>query len=479
MKSIVLVQPHEGVYNKVFKPWVPLSLICTAAKLDQEGYPITIIDQRINENWKAALLESLAQKPVCVGVTSMTGSQVLGALEASKLVKENSRVPVVWGGVHSTLFPDQTLANDHIDIIVKHEGEETFYQLVKRLEAQQPLNGLAGICYKQDGKVVKNPDRPFIEPDELPPPPYHLVKVNDYLHQYFSEKRVLELESSRGCPYACAFCYNALFNKRAWRPWSAEQVIERIRHLADRYSVRAFHFIDDAFFIDRHRVNEIMRGIVAENLPIRIGFQGIRIDNLCRMEDHELDLLYRAGTRFFQFGVESGSPRILEMINKKIRVEDVISLNRRLAKFPKLIPYYNFMCGLPTETKKDLFDTTRIAWTLLQENKNALISPFHHYKPYPGTVLSKIAMNESYCIPKNLEEWGYFDWTEAVVQDRDKKTDRLHKKVEMTSIFADHKLELQSDSMLWTFMAKLYRPVARFRLRNNFYSLMPESILIK
>src|SRR3972149_3065162 len=111
MRNIILIQPREGIYNKVLRPWIPLSLLSAAVKLDQEGYNITIIDQRINYRWKDDLIQSLAQEPICVGITSMTGSQIFGALEASQLVKENSKIPVLWGGVHATIFPMQTLEN--------------------------------------------------------------------------------------------------------------------------------------------------------------------------------------------------------------------------------------------------------------------------------------------------------------------------------------------------------------------------------
>jgi radical SAM superfamily enzyme YgiQ (UPF0313 family) len=136
------------------------------------------------------------------------------------------------------------------------------------------------------------------------------------------------------------------------------------------------------------------------------------------------------------------------------------------------------MCGFPTETKEDLYMSTALAWKLLQENKKALISPFHHYKPYPGTDLAACAMSNHFEIPKTLEEWGHFDWTEAQ-RHEEGEIAKLRKKVEMTTILADAKMETQSDSALWITLARMYRPVARFRLKNNFYKLMPESMMMK
>jgi radical SAM superfamily enzyme YgiQ (UPF0313 family) len=315
--------------------------------------------------------------------------------------------------------------------------------------------------------------------DDHPEPAYHLVNITDYLHSYFSEKRVMELESSRGCPFACGFCYNALYNKRSWRPLSPERVVERIKKLQTDYQVEVFHFIDDAFFVDKRRAIKILQMICDENLQIRIGFQGIRVDTFVRMGEDFIPLMDKAGVRFLQFGVESGSPRILKLINKKIKVEDVVHINRLLSNYPRIIPYYNFMCGFPTEDREDVYKSTALAWNLLRDNKQALISPFHHYRPYPGTALADTAIKGCYKVPDSLEGWGTFDWTNSSTKDLDAKMYRLFKKIEMTSILADDKLKIQSDSAFWSIATKLYQPLARFRLKNNFYSLMPESVIMR
>lgn len=476
MREIILIQPREGLYNDVLKPWVPLSLLSAVSKLDLEGYPCRIIDQRVDEKWEATLIDALKKDPICVGVTSMTGSQILHALQASKVAKRYPHIPVVWGGVHPTLFPKQTLENKYVDVVVKGEGEETFYQLVKRFEAKAPLEGLAGIFFKSAGKIVGSPERDFINLDEYSHVPYHLIDIKNYLHKFFNERAVLELESSRGCPFSCGFCYSPAYNHNRWRALSSNNVVERIKKIVDNYSIDSLHFIDDAFFVDKKRVNSIMSGIIEAKLKIKMGFQGVRIDTFDKMSDSDISLLIKAGARFLQFGVESGSPRILKLINKKVKVERVISLNRRLAKYPKIIPYYNFMCGFPTETKKDLFETTSLGWRLLQENKNAMISPFHHYKPYPETPLFKIYGNAKVFTPTKLEDWGNSDWTELNESSHEKKALRLLRNIEMASILVDKKMENQSDSKFWTIMAKIYRPIARFRFKNNFFTCMPEGI---
>lgn len=479
MRPVILLRPSEGLYSKVFHPWVPLSLLGAAAKLDEAGYPIVLIDQRSSSDWKDDLRNALKQNPICIGVTSMTGSQITYALDMSAFVKQHSSAPVVWGGVHATLFPLQTVENPLIDIVIKGEGEESFLELVLRMERGESLRGLEGVVYKDRGGIVNNPDRPFLDLDTLPPVPYHLVDIDKYLHRYFDEDCVLEFETSRGCPFNCTFCYNPLYSRRRWRALSASRVLDLLTPLVETYGVSAFHFVDDGFFIDQERTREIMKGVLKRQWSIKMGFQGSRIDTFDQMSDPDLDLIIEAGGAYLQVGVESGSPRILEILNKKIHPEQVLAFNRRLARYPQLKVYYNFMCGFPTETREEVLQSTTLAWELLRDNPQALISAFHFYKPYPGTSLCEQIVHGDDVTPKTLEGWGNFNWTQYVGRDQDEATRKLMERIEIVSVLADQKMNYQSDSAVLRILAAMYRPLARFRLKHNWYSWMPEHWLRK
>lgn len=480
MREVVLIHPLDGIYNRVYKPWLPLSILAVAAPLVHAGRPVRIIDTRVSRDWRRELSEALRKKPVCVGVTTMTGSQLVTAMDASRLVRnEAPDVPIVWGGPHPSLFPEPTIRSPLVDVLVMGEGEATFPELVERLEAGGPLEDIQGLCYKDNGAVRKTDARPFMDLDDLPELPYHLVDMEAHVHKYFSEDRVVEVETSRGCPFACKFCYNQLYSKRHFRAQSAERVVATLKKLNRDHGLRSFHFIDDAFFTDRKRGRRIMELVLEEGLDVRMGFQGIRVSHVAAMSDEELDLVYRAGARFFQFGVESGSPRILQLIEKRLDVEEVVEQNRRLARYPDLIPLYNFMGGFPTETREELFESTQLAWAILRDNPKAMVSPFHQYKHYPGTALYEIATKDYYEAPKELQEWASFDWTESIASKRPASLMRLLRRVETVSIFVDRKMEMQTDSRIIQWMTKLYRPVARFRLRRNLYAPMPEQGLMK
>jgi len=477
-KEIVLVHPRDGIYNQLYKPWLPLSLLSACSVLVAEGFPVRLIDTRVSHTWRQELCDAVREGPLLVGVTCMTGSQIQAALEVSRAVRDAGSAPLVWGGPHPSLFPAQTLENPFVDILVQGEGEYAFHELACALRDGRPLDGIPGVWFKRDGQVRESPRRPFLDMNDLPDIPYHLVDIRNHLHRYFSEEEVLEVETSRGCPYACKFCYNALYNFRKFRAQEPGRVVANLKKLNRDHGVEVFHFIDDAFFVNRARARGILEQVLRENLSIRMGFQGIRIDTMADMPDEDLDLLYRAGGRFLQFGVESGSPRILEMIDKRIRIEQVHQQNRRLARYPGLVPLYNLMCGFPGETRADLMQTAQTAWTLLRENHQALISPFHHYKHYPGTALYEQAKDELVNTPRSLEAWASADWTDTGLRNQTPEAVRLMKKMETVSIFADRKIEMQTNSPVYAWLAKLYRPVARARLRKGFYGIMPEQWLL-
>jgi len=128
-----------------------------------------VIDQRIEPQWEAELLDELKKGPLCVGISSMTGPQLRYALAASKLVKAHSSAPVIWGGPHPSLMPEQTLRHELIDVVVEGEGEETLPELLQALEGKRPMGTVRGIWYKDGGRPVKTAPRDFTDLNTQPP----------------------------------------------------------------------------------------------------------------------------------------------------------------------------------------------------------------------------------------------------------------------------------------------------------------------
>lgn len=472
MTDVILVQPKVGNWDTIRShPALPLALLCVSTLVDKE-FKVRIIDQRIDKKWKDNLIEELSNDPLCVGITSMTCNQISYALEIARTVKEKSDVPVVMGGIHASLLPGQTLENKNIDIVVQGEGEVTFYELVKHLYDNKTLDGVEGIWYKSNGTIKSNPPRPFVDLNGLPDLPYHLVDVNNYTPE-FKGRRTLYMELSRGCPYSCAFCYNSTYHKRNWRALSAEKSFERIKYVAENFDIKNIYFVDDNFFVDLKRAGDIANSIIDHELELTWEVQGIRINTVIKMPDEFIALLERAGCKKIHFGVESGSARVLKLVKKGITYQQVRSVNERLKK-TGIITQYNFMSGFPSETIEDIKQTVNLAFELMNENPNVIISPICNYVPYPGTELYNEALKEGFKIPSTLEGWSNFDYGNIPWMSEERR--KLVESLFFTSMFVNGGRGMVS-SPLFKLLAEIYKPIARYRVKNLFFKFMIESRL--
>jgi radical SAM superfamily enzyme YgiQ (UPF0313 family) len=446
----------------------PMSLICVATPVHGAGYDVRIIDQRIEPNWRAILTHELDQDPICVGISSMTGPQLRFALEISQLVRAHGRTPVVWGGVHASLLPEQTLRNDCIDIIVQGEGEETFKELVQALSEQKPLGQVKGIWYKDGGHIKSTGPRPFVDINQLPLPTFELVKLERYRRVLFGVEHQ-QFFTSRGCNRCCAFCFNTVYNKQQWRAMSPERAVELIREFVTKYHVRGLVFDDSNFFLDLERARAIVRGIVDAQMDVVISKINLDAHTLCRMTTEDFELLMRAGCRRFPVAIESGSERVRTLLKKPVDVEQLQVQNRMLAHY-EMNPGYLFMMGFPTETREDLAASVSLALRLVDENPKASVY-FNIYTPYPGTELFALAVEHGMRIPSRTEDWILYHyrglahdapWLSAHLRDLVRMLDFCFFFVGRQSLMGS----AEETQWLAKVLARLYAPLARARVRN-------------
>lgn len=474
MSDVILVQPKTGEWDDIrSRPALPLALLHAATLVD-EDYKIRLIDQRTEKNWEKTLGEELNRGPLCVGFTSMTGLQIKHALSASRIVKEESDVPVVWGGVHPSLLPVQTLENENVDIVVQGEGEYTFRELVDAIAAEKSLYGIKGLWFKEDGKIKKNPERQFAELNELPDVPYHLVKMREYMPEYMG-KATVNMQTSRGCPYNCAFCYNNIYNKRRWRALSSEKVLERIKTVVE-LGAEGIYFVDDEFFLDMRRGEEIARGLIKEKIDIEWQVQGVDINVLDMMDARFIQVLENSGCVRFFLGLESGSPRILKLIRKRHTPAQAVLVNRKMKDFDIKL-YYNLITGFPTETLDEIRMTVQMIFKLLKENPNARITHIYNYLPYPGTEMFDLAVQHGFEPPFTLDGWQGYNFGNInlpyLSPDRRDMLESLY----ISTAFLDGKFLEYDAPYIIKLLAELYKPLARFRTKNLFFNFMIEKKL--
>lgn len=472
MADIILIQPKIGEWDYIkTHPSLPLSLLHAATLTDKE-YQIKLIDQRTDKQWEKQLVNELRKQPILAGTTSMTGIQIKHALRASKIIKQASDTPVVWGGVHPSLLPAQTLRNDDIDIVIQGEGEITLYELVKALEHNKTPEGIKGVWYKENGKIKNNPEREFIDLNKLPEIPYHLIDVCKYMPKS-KGRSTIYMQTSRGCPFQCTYCYNNILNKRKWRALNPEKTIKRIKTAVEDFGAENIYFVDDNLFIDLNRAKTIFESIIEEKLNITWEAQGVRIATVLQMSEKYLAMLEKSGCMQLRMGAESGSARILDLIEKGITPQQSIEVNQKLKPF-NIIAHFDFLCGFPSETMEELRETTKLIMTLLDGNPNARISPVHCYTPQPGTELFDYAVKNGFKPPENLEGWiDYGSNTTHIHRNRKEIFESLH----LVSMFLDTKSRELVGSKVVKLFAELYRPVARWRVKNFSFKFMIETKL--
>lgn len=453
---------------------LPLSVLLIAAPLIEQGYTVDIIDQRNNLDWQEKLLNELKKEPVLVGFSILTGKQILHGLEVSQLVKENSNTKVVWGGVHPSLLPEQTLENEFIDCVVVGEGEETLLELVKRLDKGQSYEDVLGIGYKKNGKIHINGQRDFINLDDQPNIPYHLIDIEKYIHSvsFVTGKpgRDLAIYTSRGCPHQCAFCYNKEFNQRRWRGQSAEIVVREIKRLINDYQITSFHVQDDEFFTDLRRVKKICQMLLSENIKADF-MSSCRINYICRMDEDFLELINQAGFRTLALGVESGSTKILQMIKKDIEVSQVLEVVKILKKF-NIEGKYFFMAGFPGEKIEDMYKTTDLMREIKKINPYSRVPGWRIFTPFPGTGLYYTTIENGWRPPQNLEEWSSYGFETIKMPWINKQKEKIIENVAYLVKF----LRLQDKPLSW--LHRILGEWVDFRWRNHLFSFLPERKII-
>jgi len=452
-------QPHRRVE-------LPLNLLHPATPLVNAGYSVRIVDQFGDPHWKEKLLDALAEKPICFGISSMTGPQIIRALAACKQFKRHyPDVPTVWGGIHASLLPEQTLENPYVDVVVVGEGEATLLELVKALEGGSPLHQVAGVAYRDNGRYHFTGPRPFVDLNAQPPLAYGLIDINRYRRRIFGSDHV-SFNSSRGCIHRCAFCYDAVVHRRKWRAMQPEIVVDRLKRVIRDFDIRGFNFTDDNLFVNMKHAYRLMEEIVRSDLNIRIGKLHIRINAIRRMDEDFLKLLVRAGVERLTIGVESGSQRILDLIRKDLTVDEVIDASRKLVGHP-IVPLYLFMMGLPTETPEEVGQSIRLAQQLLDENSRASKS-FNIYMPYPGTELYRLVVRYGLKEPEQLEEWAplnyrYIPEASPWIPPR---TKRLISALDLPLMFMGQGHPYKKTNPMVVVLSKLYSPVARYRVKH-------------
>jgi radical SAM superfamily enzyme YgiQ (UPF0313 family) len=492
--EVVLIYPKTGLdLGSTIAP--PFALLTIAAPLLKKGMRVRIIDQRVDKTWAEQLRDALNYKPVCCGISTMTGTQIHFSIEVAKIIRREtgSSIPIVWGGCHPTILPEQTLQSEYVDIVCVGEGDETFLELVEALQRKQPLTDVRGLAYMEGPRYVFTGERPLLDVETLLPTPWELVDVEAYIHPdlYLREsRRVLDVgQTSRGCPYQCGFCSSAAIRKRKWRPMSVDKSLAMIVENVKRYRLDGIWLRDDEFYIDQKRATEICKGIIDANLNIAWYTSGTRISDLLRATDEQMEILKKSGAYVVKLGAESGSDRVLKYIHKGQTVEQILAVNQKCRRFG-IKPAFSLMCGFPTESFAEIEKTIDLFFRLQEENPEASCETIAQFTALPGTELYEIGLQMGLKPPNRLEDWA--DW---LFHDIDYKGERLPwfstkerraiGNLNYLSILSKTGAEIVKtirNKPLALLLSLLVKPASKYfawRLKNKHYNFVPEIRPIK
>ncbi len=199
----------------------PLGILAVSTPLLQAGYEVQIIDSTITPGFQQRVLEALDDS-LCLAVSLVTGPMIRETVQIAKAAKRlYPEKPVILGGWHPSLLPDQTLASEYVDVVVKGQGEDALLEIVQHIEAGESLKGIAGVGYKENGRLVFNTPRPLRPISELPPKAYHLADFDAY--ERICGRRWAMYTSSLACPFNCSYCTNEGLYGRKWNALDADR----------------------------------------------------------------------------------------------------------------------------------------------------------------------------------------------------------------------------------------------------------------
>ncbi len=452
----------------------PLALLFLANALRKAKYETVILLERTGHFEPKEFAKKIANyNPLFVGVSSITGRQCYDAANISKAIKEEGKeIPIVWGGIHSSLVPEQTLKQPYIDFVVVQEGEETIVELADAFSSgKMNFSQILGLGYKENGQTILNPDRPFVHlPDyELEEEDFSLVDMHKSIyHDPTTGDKLTAIQTSRGCPFNCGFCYSVRFTKRKMRYYEPDAVERMGRILNNRYGVNAVMFTDDNIYFKYERMNEIAERL--QNVGINCRYLQTRVEDVTK---ESLESLHKLGVRRLFFGIETGGVSTKILIAKKIPNELIIEKMKLISKFPDLGVTCAMIVGFPTETEYSINQTAKLAAQVTNIHPNTVVT-LQTYTPFPGTDLYQLAVGSGYPIPQTPEEYKDLDSFDGDIDIKwaryyDLRGVELARRLNLMNKYAAMLTHNPGTSLIRTIGKKVLRYFARYRLLHNYY----------
>lgn len=382
----------------------PIGFGYLSSILRKNGINIAIHDNTLLKYDDSRLSDLIiSTNPKIIGLYAAT-PMIRRAEEIAVLAKSiNPDILTVLGGPHPSCTVEETL--QFADTVVIGEGEEAFPELVSRfLEGSRDFTGINGCAFKSidDGIIINSLNKPIRDLDAVPFPDFDNMPIEHYFKKGHTfgivqkTSRSLPIMASRGCPSSCTFCQR--FLGKTFRIRSADSIVSELAHWQKKYRVSEFNFLDDNFTLVKKNVLDVCDLIHRRGLNITFRFpNGVREDYL---DEEILEALKSVGCYHLDFGIESGSQRVLDIMKKGKKIEDIVA-KVFLCKKAGFRVTSSFLFGTPGETLADMEETIRFATSLPLDSAS-----FSLIMPFPGTDVRTEAIKKGYLLHSDYNAYN-------------------------------------------------------------------------
>jgi anaerobic magnesium-protoporphyrin IX monomethyl ester cyclase len=398
--DLVLINPRIVGTDK----YPPMSLLCLAAYARRNGYSVAIIDAQAEMLTDEEVSERVGYyDPILCGITFMTNQVEIVRGLVAKVKQHYPGLRFVAGGIHVSILPAEAKMLG-FDFCVVGEGEQTLVQLASAIKDRKSIDNIEGMW--SDSSEFRT--REVIQDvDSLPIPAWDLVPIDRYTVsqpdlRYALESGVcLTISTSRGCPYNCTFCSSHGVYGHSHRTRSPRHIVDEIETLYRKYEVRKFFLVDESILADPERAEGFAEEILRRNLKIefassaRVSDRGVNIETLTKMR--------KAGMVRVDFGVESGSQKMLNNIRKGITVTQVEDAHR-IAHEAGMRTTSLMIAGHLEENWEDVLDSLELVAKIATDYPE-----FGPMTPYPGTEAYSKALKEGWVRD--------FDWSKYYISN--------------------------------------------------------------
>lgn len=413
--------PKDAWGNYLLAMAPPVGMLYLASYLLDKGYSVEILDGAVMAAKGRSLKEAIRETRARVVGLSCVTMNARNTLRVGQYVKSvHPETAIVTGGPHPSFCYDEFLDGGH-DATVFFEGELAFGDLVEHYLGSDgadhhgsSLADITGIAFRENGETIVPDRRPMLRDiDELPPPARYLINNEDYAMPGI-------MLTGRGCPFDCVFCAAGPLSGRGFRKHSIDRVIDEIQDNVENYGLQTLFFADDCFTAARKRAAAICDRIL--ELPYRIKWvcEG-RVDTV----NYELLKKMRAaGCVGIQYGVESGSEKILKHIHKRTKIQEIKDAVRWACELG-IKAECSLQVGHPEDTRETILETLELARELRSYStfSGQVATEFSITTPLPGTDLRNNA--EELGVEILTNDWDRYTFIEPVINTRHLKGEEL------------------------------------------------------